>query len=227
VALAIAPADRDLIYSRLKIDLYAIEDLMPSVERGEYEEARRLASKVADALRLIATDLRWGSAPGAEVALCSPPDLLLRVLARLQEESAAQPGPDVVALKLQLLCIALRRAIEEGEDADAPAGEGRGWKIHLVPRGAFPVADEAQAELAVFSYVLGECPEGATLAGLLAQMLPEGASEAERAAAEVAVKRLVARGALCMEGERVLACEPSSERRPEDRRRQGGADERR
>jgi hypothetical protein len=226
VTLAIAPADRDLVYSRLKIDLYAIEDLMPSVERREYEEARRLASKVADALRLIATDLRWGAGPGDEIALASPPDLLLRVLARLEEEGAAQPGPDVGALKLQLLCIGLRGAIEEGKGADAPAGEGRGWRIHLVPHSAFPTEDEAAAELTVFSYVLGECPTGTSIADLLRQMLPGGASAAERSAAEVAVKRLVARGTLRTEGELVLVCQPPEQARPEDSRRQDGADER-
>lgn len=124
MAITISGEERDLIYSRLRIDLHAIEDLMPTVERGEYEEADRLASAVADALRLIVEDLRWGPGTGGGIEVSSPPELLLRVLGRLEEESAGQPGGDVKALKLQLLCITMRSAIEQEGDAAATEGSG-------------------------------------------------------------------------------------------------------
>lgn len=108
-------------------------------------------------------------------------------------------------------------------------------RFHLIPRNAFPAEDETLAEITVLSHVLGECPEGTMLPELLRQMFAEEATGTEREAVESAVRRLVARGALRMQGERVVADHPSSahplrtsgDSQHGGPRHQGGDDERR
>lgn len=87
--MRISGAERDALYEELYARLSGIDDLWLAAEAKDYERADRVAREFSDDLRLILGDLGWGEGAGEPLELATPPDVLRRVLTRMQEGAEA------------------------------------------------------------------------------------------------------------------------------------------
>jgi hypothetical protein len=90
VSVQVTAAERDTLYDQVFIRLSGIDSLWFAVQNGEWEEADRLAREYVDDLRLVLEDLGWGEGSGEALELRTPPDVLRRVLTRMQKQAEEQ-----------------------------------------------------------------------------------------------------------------------------------------
>jgi|tagenome__1003787_1003787.scaffolds.fasta_scaffold20806280_2 hypothetical protein len=76
----ISAQERDALYDRIVLRLNGIGDVHTVVEHEDWEAAQRLGSEFSDLLRLVCTDLGWGSDSGGERTLSTPTDVLARAI---------------------------------------------------------------------------------------------------------------------------------------------------
>jgi hypothetical protein len=89
VSVRITAAERDALYDQVYVRLSGIDELWLAAQEEDWEKADRLAREYTDDLRLVLEDLGWGES-GGEVQLTASPDVLRRVLLRMQERAEAQ-----------------------------------------------------------------------------------------------------------------------------------------
>lgn len=91
MAVRITAEQRDALYDRIFSRLSGIEDVWLAASRADYATADRLGREYSDELRLVLDDLRWGDGPeGTELELRTDPDVLRRVLGRLQKSAISE-----------------------------------------------------------------------------------------------------------------------------------------
>ncbi len=86
----LSAAQRDALYDLIYVRLSGISDVWLAVEAEDYETAGRLAQEYSDDLRLVLNDLGWDDGIGRTIELTTPPDVLRRVLNRMQDSAAGQ-----------------------------------------------------------------------------------------------------------------------------------------
>ena len=89
-AIRISAAHRDALYEQVFDRLSGIGDVWLAAESGDFDRAGRLGQEYSDDLRLLLNDLGWGSGPGRSIELTTPPDVLRRVISRLQSSAFGQ-----------------------------------------------------------------------------------------------------------------------------------------
>jgi hypothetical protein len=107
VSVKITAAERDALFEQIHARLSGIDEVWSAAATEEWERADQAARDFADDLRLIVDDLGWGEAGGEELELTSPPEVLRRVLTRMQKRGEE------------------RREVEEEERADLDRREKR------------------------------------------------------------------------------------------------------
>lgn len=90
VSVRITAPERDALFDQIYVRLSGIDNLWLAAEEEDWEAADRLARQYIDELRLVLEDLGWGPGSGKAVDLKTPPDVLRRVLTRMQEQAEAQ-----------------------------------------------------------------------------------------------------------------------------------------
>jgi hypothetical protein len=88
MALTITAEQRDALYDQILDRLGGIDDVRIVVQNDDFEAAERLGREYSDDLRLVLDDLGFGEGTGEAVELTSPPDVLTRVLTRMDEHAA-------------------------------------------------------------------------------------------------------------------------------------------
>lgn len=87
--LTITSEQRDALYEGILDHLSGIGDLWIAVESGNLSRANRLGHEFSDDLRFVLDDLGFGEGTGATIELKTPPDVLSRVLSRLESQADA------------------------------------------------------------------------------------------------------------------------------------------
>jgi len=90
VSVEITASERDALYEQIYVRLSGIDSLWLAAQAEDYERADRLARELVDELRLVLEDLGWGAGGGGTMRLRTEPDILRRVLTRMQEQAEAQ-----------------------------------------------------------------------------------------------------------------------------------------
>lgn len=89
MSVTISAAQRDALYDQIFDRLSGIGDVWTAAGAERYETAGRLGQEYSDDLRLILGDLGWGEGPGGTIELKTPPEVLRRVLPRLEQAAAS------------------------------------------------------------------------------------------------------------------------------------------
>jgi hypothetical protein len=90
VSIEITASERDAFYEQVYVRLSGIDSIWLAAQAEDYERADRLGRELADELRLVLEDLGWGPGTGGATRLTTEPDILRRVLTRMQEQAEAQ-----------------------------------------------------------------------------------------------------------------------------------------
>jgi hypothetical protein len=90
VSVRVTAAERDALYEQVFIRLSGIDTVWFAAQGEEWDKADRLAREYVDELRLLLEDLGWGEGSGEDLQLRTPPDILRRVLTRMQEGAEEQ-----------------------------------------------------------------------------------------------------------------------------------------
>jgi hypothetical protein len=85
MSVTITAAQRDALYDQILDRLSGIGDIEVAIQAENYDDAERLGREYSDDLRLLLDDLGVGNGIGESVELTAPPEVLRRVLLRLQE----------------------------------------------------------------------------------------------------------------------------------------------
>ena len=88
MSIAISAAQRDALYDQILDRLSGIGDVWVAASAGRFETAARLGQEYSDDLRLILDDLGWGAGVGETIELKTPPEVLRRLLPRLEQAAA-------------------------------------------------------------------------------------------------------------------------------------------
>lgn len=88
--MRITAAERDALYEQIHARLSGIDDVWLSVAAGDYRRADRVGREFSDELRLLLDDLGWGEGGGEPLELATPPDVLRRILTRMQARAEGQ-----------------------------------------------------------------------------------------------------------------------------------------
>lgn len=89
-AIRISAAHRDAVYEQIFARLSGIGDVWLAASAEDFATARRLGQEYSDDLCLVLNDLGWGRGPGRSIELTTPPEVLRRVVGRLQAVAAGQ-----------------------------------------------------------------------------------------------------------------------------------------
>jgi hypothetical protein len=100
MSVRISAAERDALLEQIHARLTGIDDVWTAANAGDWELAERVAQGFSEELRLVVGDLGWGESGVETLELTTAPEVLRRVLARMQKQ-----GDD-------------RRRVEEEERAD-------------------------------------------------------------------------------------------------------------
>ena len=87
MSVRITADERDALYDQIYVRLSGIDRLWFATEAEDWESADELARELVDELRLVLEDLGWGEGDGEALQLTTPPDVLRRVLTRMQEQA--------------------------------------------------------------------------------------------------------------------------------------------
>jgi hypothetical protein len=90
VSVRVTAAERDALYDQVFVRLSGIDSLWLAAQGEEWGKAERLAREYVDDLRLVLDDLGWGEGSGEALQLRTPPEVLRRVLTRMQEQAEEQ-----------------------------------------------------------------------------------------------------------------------------------------
>jgi hypothetical protein len=85
MSITISPEERDELYGRIVVRLTGIDDVFLAVEEGDWAKAQRLGEEFSALLRLVCSDLGWGEGGNDDLSLQTPPEILRRAIASLQE----------------------------------------------------------------------------------------------------------------------------------------------
>lgn len=88
--IRISAAHRDALYEQIFDRLSGIGDVWLAAEAEDFDTAGRLGQEFSDDLRLVLNDLGWGGGPGRTIDLTTPPDVLRRVIGRVQASALGQ-----------------------------------------------------------------------------------------------------------------------------------------
>jgi hypothetical protein len=95
MTITIEAEQRDALYEQVLVRLGREEDVLLLAGKGDFAGADRLAQELADNLRLLLNDLRWGRSPfDRAIALSSPSDLLRRFFTRHLELAAKRSSSE-------------------------------------------------------------------------------------------------------------------------------------
>jgi hypothetical protein len=83
---------RNALYVSITARLTGIDEVYAAIEAEDWVAAERLVSEFADYLRLIPA-LGWGE-DGTATTLTAPPDVVRRVMERLQERAVVEEQDD-------------------------------------------------------------------------------------------------------------------------------------
>jgi hypothetical protein len=111
--VTISRAQRDALYDALLDHLSGLGDLQTLLDAEHYDDATRLAQEFSDDLRFIADDLSFGPAPASEIRLRTPPEVLARLLPRLERQAADAERADEEDRRSAVRAQAQNRAIRE------------------------------------------------------------------------------------------------------------------
>jgi hypothetical protein len=89
-SIRISAAHRDALYEQIFDRLSGIGDVWLAASAEDFDTARRLGQEYSDDLRLVLNDLDWGEGADRTIELTTPPDVLRRVISRLQASAAGQ-----------------------------------------------------------------------------------------------------------------------------------------
>ena len=107
MSVKITATERDALLEQIHARLTGIDTVWTSANAEEWELAERVAQGFAEDLRVVVDDLGWGEVSGETLELTTTPDVLRRVIARMQKR-----GED-------------RRQVEEEERAELRLREER------------------------------------------------------------------------------------------------------
>lgn len=85
--MRITAAERDALYDQIYVRLSGVDSLWLATQEEDWESADQLARELVDELRLVLADLGWGEGSGETLQLTTPPDVLRRVLTRMQGQA--------------------------------------------------------------------------------------------------------------------------------------------
>ncbi|HEY1853118.1 MAG TPA: hypothetical protein VGG40_00895 [Solirubrobacterales bacterium] len=88
--IRLSAAHRDALYEQVLDRLSGIGDVWLAAEAEDFNTAGRLGQEYSDDLRLVLNDLGWGGGPGRTIDLTTPPDVLRRVVSRLETRATGQ-----------------------------------------------------------------------------------------------------------------------------------------
>jgi hypothetical protein len=88
--IRISAAHRDALYQQVAEHISGIGDVWLAVAAEDFDTATRLGREYSDDLQLVLDDLGWGNGPGRAIELTTAPDVLRRVISRLQDSAAGQ-----------------------------------------------------------------------------------------------------------------------------------------
>jgi hypothetical protein len=88
--IRLSAAHRDALYEQILDRLSGIGDVWLAASVEDFDTAGRLGRGYSDDLRLILNDLGWGGGLGRTIELTTPPEVLRRVISRLQDSAAGQ-----------------------------------------------------------------------------------------------------------------------------------------
>jgi|SRR5215203_3962175 len=84
MSVRITAEERDALYEQIYVRLSGIDEVWLAAQARDFERANEVAREFCDDLRLILDDLGWGEGRGRPVELVTPPEILRRVLTRMQ-----------------------------------------------------------------------------------------------------------------------------------------------
>jgi hypothetical protein len=115
VSVRITAAERDALYDQVFARLSGIDGIWLAVQHEDWAEADRLACEYTDDLRLVLDDLGWGDGSDEDLDLSTPPDVLRRVLTRMQERAEEEERAEGMRREeqRQRLMEACRRVLAE------------------------------------------------------------------------------------------------------------------
>jgi hypothetical protein len=90
---------RDALYDQILDRLSGIGDIEIALQAEDYDDAERIGREYSDDLRLLLDDLGIGDGDGEPVELTTPPEVLRRVLPRMQRQAesyTASLEPEVI-----------------------------------------------------------------------------------------------------------------------------------
>jgi hypothetical protein len=97
--LKITAAHRDALYDQILDRLSGIGDIEVAIQAENYDAAERIGREYSDGLRLLLDDLGIGDGDGAPLELTTAPEVLRRVLPRMQKQAndyTASLKPEVI-----------------------------------------------------------------------------------------------------------------------------------
>lgn len=85
MSVEITAAERDALFEQLHARLSRIDEVWSATMSEDWERANRAGRDFSDDLRLLVEDLGWGEGGGGDLELTTPPEILRRVLTRMQK----------------------------------------------------------------------------------------------------------------------------------------------
>lgn len=116
MTVKITAAEGDALFEQIHARLSGIDEVWAAAATEDWERADEAAQDFADDLRLIVDDLGWGEGRDTDLELTTPPEVLRRVLTRMQKRGEE------------------RREVEEEERGDLTLREERTAQLLRVCR---------------------------------------------------------------------------------------------
>lgn len=102
MSLTITAPHRDALYDQILDRLSGIGDIEVAIQAENYDDAERIGREYSDDLRLLLDDLGIGGGDGRSVELTTSPEVLRRVLPRMQKQANAYTAslePEVIEVE--------------------------------------------------------------------------------------------------------------------------------
>jgi hypothetical protein len=123
--ITITSDQRDALYEEIRIRIVGIDAVWLAISREDFKAAERLGREFSDALIFVVDDLGFGKGTGEKIELKTPPDVVRRVLTRIealakterqgQEKKRAETEGSVAEARFaEETCKTLLAALEAG-----------------------------------------------------------------------------------------------------------------
>lgn len=92
MSVKISAAERDALFEQIHTRLSGIDEVWSAVEEEDWERAGKVGRDFSDDLRLVVDDLGWDESGAEAFELTTAPEVLQRVLTRMQKRGEDRRG---------------------------------------------------------------------------------------------------------------------------------------